>query len=126
MLYTQTNAVDNAVVAYSLALEPLGSFLTGGRGTDEPHLPSQGSIVAADDRLFVVNAGSGNLTVFELDGMQRLALGLRNSQRRENRERCRQFHMGPCLPLENSPISEALTWKRTAPCRPVERSLGRG
>jgi DNA-binding beta-propeller fold protein YncE len=74
MVYTQTNAGENAIVAYSSDLEPLGSFLTGGRGTGEPHLPSQGSVVAADGRLFVVNAGSGELSVFPLDGMERVAI----------------------------------------------------
>jgi len=74
MVYTQTNARENTVVAYSSNLEPLDSFPTGGGGTDEPHLPSQGSVVAAEGQLLVVNAGSGDLSVFELDGMERIAI----------------------------------------------------
>ena len=74
MIYTQTNdASANAVVAYSRELEQLGSFPTGGRGSGAAHLPSQGSVVAAAGRLFVANAGSGELSVFELDGMSLLA-----------------------------------------------------
>ena len=71
MIFTQTNdAGENSVVAHSRGLEQLGSFVTGGRGSGEAHLPSQGSVVVGAGRLFVANAGSGELSVFELDGMQ--------------------------------------------------------
>jgi len=70
MLYTQTNdAAANAVVAYTDEFGQLGPFPTGGRGSGEPHLPSQGSVVVAEGRLFVTNAGSGELSVFDLDDM---------------------------------------------------------
>jgi len=73
VIYTQTNdAIANAVVAYSRELEQLGSYPTGGRGSGAPHLPSQGSLVAAAGRLYVANAGSGELSVFDLDGMRLL------------------------------------------------------
>jgi len=69
MIFTQTNDADrNAVVAYDDALMPLGSVPTGGRGTGEPHLPSQGSVAADGDRLLVANAGSGDVSVFSLSG----------------------------------------------------------
>jgi 6-phosphogluconolactonase (cycloisomerase 2 family) len=42
--------------------------LTGGKGSGAPHLPSQGSVVLADGRLFVTNAGSNDVTVFAVDG----------------------------------------------------------
>jgi DNA-binding beta-propeller fold protein YncE len=74
MIYTQTNdAAANAVVAYSPELEQLGMFPTGGRGSGEPHLPSQGSVVAAAGWLFVANAGSGEVSVFELDQLRVVA-----------------------------------------------------
>ena len=42
---------------------------TGGRGTGEPHLPSQSSIVLSGDgrRLLVVNAGSDELSLFAVE-----------------------------------------------------------
>jgi 6-phosphogluconolactonase len=56
------------------ALAPLGRYSTGGRGTGDPHMPSQGSVVLDDDgrRLLVVNAGSDELSVFaiEPDGLR--------------------------------------------------------
>src|SRR5262249_45257190 len=55
-------------------LGPAASFLAGGGVPDEPHLPSQGSVVAAERQLLVVNAGSGDLSVFGLDGMERIAI----------------------------------------------------
>lgn len=39
-------------------LASVASYETGGRGTGSPHLPSQGSVVAADGRLLAANAGS--------------------------------------------------------------------
>jgi len=44
---------------------------TGGRGDGVPHLTSQGSVVLTGDgeRLLVTNAGSGDLSVFAVDGL---------------------------------------------------------
>ena len=73
-VYVQTNdATKNEVLAFERGadgrLSPLGRFDTGGRGTGEPHLPSQGSIVLSDDggRLLVVNAGSDELSLFAVE-----------------------------------------------------------
>src|SRR4051812_46593027 len=79
-VYVQTNDAEaNQVVAFARAddgrLASIGSFATGGRGSGEPHLPSQGSIVVAGSRLLVANAGSDDVSVFELgsDGPQLVA-----------------------------------------------------
>jgi 6-phosphogluconolactonase len=73
-VYVQTNdASDNEVVAFRRsddgALIPLGRQSTGGRGTGEPHLPSQGSVLLTDDArwLLVVNAGSDEVSVFAVE-----------------------------------------------------------
>ena len=73
-VYVQTNdAADNEILAFSRAgdgtLAPLGRYSTGGRGTGEPHLPSQGSVVLSGDGrwLLVVNAGSDELLLFEIE-----------------------------------------------------------
>jgi 6-phosphogluconolactonase len=72
-VYVQTNDAQlNEVVVYRRGgdgrLERLGSYLTGGKGTGKPHLPSQASVVLADGRLFVANAGSDDVTVFAVEG----------------------------------------------------------
>ena len=78
-VYVQTNdAAENEIVAFSRAedgtLAPLGRYSTGGRGTGQPHLPSQGSVVLHEDGrwLLVVNAGSDELSLFavEPDGLR--------------------------------------------------------
>ena len=78
-IYVQTNdASDNEIVAFSRSeegqLAPLGRYSTGGRGTGEPHLPSQNSIVISDDGrwLLVANSGSDDLSLFaiESDGLR--------------------------------------------------------
>jgi 6-phosphogluconolactonase len=73
-VYVQTNdATDNEVVAFRRsddgALSPLGRHSTGGRGTGEPHLPSQGSVVLSEDArwLLVANAGSDEVSVFAVE-----------------------------------------------------------
>jgi 6-phosphogluconolactonase len=71
-VFVQTNdAHSNQVVAFSRGedggLAPIGTYATGGRGTGSPHLPSQGSVVAAEGRLFVANAGSDDVSVFAID-----------------------------------------------------------
>ena len=76
-IYIQTNNADaNEIVAFASdeegRLAPGGSFATGGRGSGEPHLPSQGSIVAAGSHLLVANAGSDDVSVFALGSEPRL------------------------------------------------------
>jgi 6-phosphogluconolactonase len=71
-VYVQTNdADDNEVVVFGRkedgSLERLSGHSTGGKGSGAPHLPSQSSIVLADGRLFVTNAGSDDVTVFAVD-----------------------------------------------------------
>jgi 6-phosphogluconolactonase len=70
-VYVQTNDGEkNEIVAYSRAadgsLTRVGAYETGGRGTGKPHLPSQSSLIAADGRLLVANAGSGDVSLFAL------------------------------------------------------------
>ena len=80
-VYVQTNdQTHNAVLAFArLAdgrLTAAGRFETGGSGTGDPHLASQSSLVLSDDGawLLVVNAGSDELSLFEVhDGGLRLA-----------------------------------------------------
>src|SRR5215208_7226107 len=47
----------------------VGQYSTGGRGTGQPHLPSQGSVVLTDDgrSLLVANAGSDEVSVFAVE-----------------------------------------------------------
>src|SRR5947209_9406329 len=73
-VYVQTNdATNNEVLAFERhgdgRVGPRGQFATGGRGTGEPHLPSQRSIVLSDDgsQLLVVNAGSDELSLFAVE-----------------------------------------------------------
>lgn len=69
-VYVQTNEADNAVVAFRRAadgtLTRALSAGTGGGGSGTPHLPSQGSVTLTGDNghLLVVNAGTGDVTVF--------------------------------------------------------------
>ena len=72
-VYVQTNDADhNEVVVFARRaggeLERRNSFLTGGKGSGEPHLPSQSSVLVDGNRLFVTNAGSDDVTVFSIDG----------------------------------------------------------
>jgi 6-phosphogluconolactonase (cycloisomerase 2 family) len=74
-VYVQTNdAEQNEVVVFGCGadgtLERLGAFLTGGKGSGAPHLPSQSSVVLDGDRLFVTNAGSDDVTVFAVEGAE--------------------------------------------------------
>src|SRR4051812_18708351 len=73
-VYVQTNdAAKNEVLAFAQGadgrLAPLGRFETGGRGTGQPHFPSQSSLVLTDDArgLLVVNAGSDELSMFAVE-----------------------------------------------------------
>jgi 6-phosphogluconolactonase len=70
-IYVQTNDADrNEIVAFDRApdgaIEPIGRFDTGGRGTGVPHLASQSSVALNGDGslLLVANAGSGELSLF--------------------------------------------------------------
>jgi len=80
-VYLQTNdAEKNEIVAYARAadgsLSYMGKYETGGRGTGEPHLPSQSSVVLTEGGqwLLVANAGSGEISLFAVeDGGLRLA-----------------------------------------------------
>ena len=72
-VYVQTNDADhNEVVVFARGaggeLERRNSYLTGGKGSGEPHLPSQSSVLVDGNRLFVTNAGSDDVTVFSIDG----------------------------------------------------------
>jgi len=74
-VYVQTNdAEHNEVVVFGRqadgSLERLSGYLTGGKGSGAPHLPSQSSVVLAGERLFVTNAGSADVTVFAVDGAE--------------------------------------------------------
>lgn len=72
-VFVQTNdAAANAVEAFARdamgGLTRVGSFPTGGQGNGMPHLPSQGSVVLAEDggKLLVANAGSNDVSVFDI------------------------------------------------------------
>jgi 6-phosphogluconolactonase len=78
-VFVMTNAVDkNEVIAYRRAsngtLQEAGRFATGGRGSggNNDPLESQGSLTLSQDhsRLFAVNAGSGDVSVFSVHGSQ--------------------------------------------------------
>ena len=69
-VYTETNtSVGNAVVMFDRdtdgSLTPIGSFFTGGAGTDKS-LGTQGEVILSADNkmLFAVNAGSNEISVF--------------------------------------------------------------
>jgi 6-phosphogluconolactonase len=81
-VFVMTNAADqNEVVAYermpSGALREAHHFQTGGRGSggNNDPLESQGSLTLSQDHslLFAVNAGSGEISVFRVEG-SRLSL----------------------------------------------------
>jgi 6-phosphogluconolactonase (cycloisomerase 2 family) len=74
IIYTASNATTgNAVLAYQRKengeLRSIGSFPTSGFGTGAG-LGSQGSVVLSQDQrwLYVVNAGSNDITVFAVEG----------------------------------------------------------
>jgi 6-phosphogluconolactonase (cycloisomerase 2 family) len=71
-VYVQTNTTPNEVIAFRRSddgsLDRIGSVATGGKGSDSPHLQSQGSVVLTGDgqHLLVTNAGSDDLSVFSV------------------------------------------------------------
>jgi 6-phosphogluconolactonase (cycloisomerase 2 family) len=73
-VFVQTNAAHNEVIAYARDADGMlthtGTFATGGAGSDEGHLPSQGSVTLTGDRrhLLVTNVVSDDLSVFSLEG----------------------------------------------------------
>jgi 6-phosphogluconolactonase len=78
-IYVQTNdASGNEIISFRRPddgrLAPFGRYSTGGRGTGDPHLASQNSIVLSDDGLWllVANAGSNDVSLFavEDDGLR--------------------------------------------------------
>jgi 6-phosphogluconolactonase (cycloisomerase 2 family) len=79
-VFVQTNEPENAVVVFRRSaagsLERLGSYPTGGSGSGEPHLPSQGSVVLTGDgrHLLVTNVASDDVSVFGV--REDLAVGL--------------------------------------------------
>ena len=72
-VFVQTNAAHNEVIAYARdaagMLAYAGTFATGGAGSNEAHLPSQGSVMLTKDRrhLLVTNVASNDVSVFSLD-----------------------------------------------------------
>ena len=71
-VYVQTNDGErNEVVIYRRdsegRLERIGAVATGGRGTGQPHLASQGSVVRRNGWVLVTNAGSDDISVLEVD-----------------------------------------------------------
>lgn len=73
-LFVQTNAAHNEVVAFARDADGMlthaGTFATGGAGSDEAHLPSQGSVTLTGDRrhLLVTNVASDDVSVFSVEG----------------------------------------------------------
>jgi len=71
-VYTQSNAVPNAIQAYKLhrgALTPVGSFATGGNGdpASAPFAPSGAvSLHASGHALFTINEGSNTVSSFRV------------------------------------------------------------
>jgi 6-phosphogluconolactonase len=72
-VFVQTNAAHNEVIAYARdaagMLTSAGTFATGGAGSDEAHLPSQGSVTLTRDRrhLLVTNVASNDVSVFAIN-----------------------------------------------------------
>jgi 6-phosphogluconolactonase len=78
-VFIMTNSVDkNEVIAFQRAangtLQEAGRFATGGRGSggNTDPLESQGSLTLSQDHslLFAVNAGSGEVSVFRVQGSE--------------------------------------------------------
>jgi 6-phosphogluconolactonase (cycloisomerase 2 family) len=71
-VFVQTNKPTNAVIAFRRhadgGLERLGTYETGGAGSGDPHLPSQGSVTLTGDgrHLLVTNASSGDVSAFRV------------------------------------------------------------
>ena len=73
-VYVQTNDGErNEVVIYRRdpngRLERIGAVATGGCGTGQPHLASQGSVVQWNGWVLVTNAGSDDISVLAADNV---------------------------------------------------------
>src|SRR5262245_50189654 len=71
-VFVQTNdATSNQVAAFSRGEDGdqalVATYDTGGRGTGSPHLPPQGSVLAAGGRCLAGSAGSRARSVFAID-----------------------------------------------------------
>ena len=73
VLAQSNDAEQNEVLAFRRdpadgSLTAAGAFPTKGTGSGAPHLPSQGSVTLSGDRrfAFVTNAGSGDVSVFDV------------------------------------------------------------
>ena len=84
-VYTMTNAIaGNQVLAFSRSadgsLTPIGAFSTGGNGTGAG-LGNQGGVILSPNNhlLFVVNAGSDNISVFDVKPESLTLIGTFNS-----------------------------------------------
>src|SRR4029453_7201815 len=81
VVFVQTNEERNRVLAFARdadgGLAEPASYETGGRGSMAPHLPSPGSVVLSAARRFllVANAGSGDVSVFRVDGARLELIG---------------------------------------------------
>jgi 6-phosphogluconolactonase (cycloisomerase 2 family) len=80
-VFVQTNEERNRVLAFARdadgnLADPV-AYENGGRGSMTPHLPSQGSVGLSGDRRFllVANAGSGDVSVFRVDGSELELIG---------------------------------------------------
>src|SRR4051794_37764953 len=76
-VFVMNNSAErNEILSFSRAadgsIQPVGAFATGGRGSggNNDPLESQGSLTLSQDHslLFAVNAGSGEISVFRVDG----------------------------------------------------------
>src|SRR5439155_25920478 len=73
-VFVQTNAAHNEVIAFTRGTDGMlahaGTFATGGAGSDNAHLPSQGSVTLTRDRryLLVTNVASNDVSIFAVNG----------------------------------------------------------
>src|ERR1041384_3628133 len=81
-VYVQSNEGDgNQLVVFRIspngALSDPGPVATGGAGDGRPHLASQGCTTLTGDgrSLLVTNAGSGDVSLFAVDGDSPRAMG---------------------------------------------------
>src|SRR5438093_1231185 len=122
----QTNDADhNEVVVFARRsggeLDRLGSYLTGGKGSGEPHLPSQSSLVLDGDRLFVTNAGSDDVTVFAAEGDKIVVLEAAGAQ--IGKASASSYKLGE--PAKLAPVSGPVGSTRSEVCWAVISKDGR-
>ncbi len=79
-VFVQTNEPTNAVIVFRRdadgGLVRLGTHETGGAGSGDPHLPSQGSVTLTGDgrHLLVTNASSGDVSAFRVGDAEGIEL----------------------------------------------------